>query len=193
MMKTRENILTRRSIRKYTDQPIDRKDLEEILEAGCWAPSAVNLQPWYFVAIQSKEEIKKMADIMHRVADGIEPNLKERFANAPSVVDETVTFIRKLGNAPVYILAFQLKPDYEVEADGVNLSIGAAIENILLAAHEKGIGSCWLTAPVEAKAGNELRDLFAPGKGEMVALITLGYPEKEGKAPKRKDGRFVIL
>lgn len=192
-METRENILTRRSVRQYTDQPISREDLEEILEAATWAPSAVNLQPWHFVAIHSKEELAKMADVMQRVADGILPNLKTRFANAPNVVDETYNFVRGLGNAPVYILAFQLKPDYQVEADAVNLSIGAAIENILLAAHDKGIGSCWLTAPVEAKAGNELREVFAPDKGEMVALITLGYPARVGKGPKRKEGRFTII
>ena len=192
-MNTLENILTRRSIRKYTDQPISREDLVEILEAGTWAPSAVNLQPWYFVAIHSKEELAKMADVMQRVADGILPNLQKRFAAAPAVVDETYEFVRGLGNAPVYILAFQLKPDYKVEADAVNLSIGAAIENILLAAHEKGIGSCWLTAPIEGGAGKELKEMFAPDQGEMVALITLGYPAKESKAPKRKDGRFVIV
>lgn len=137
-MDTRDAILSRRSIRKYTDQSISREDLEEILEAAAWAPSAVNLQPWYFVALHSKEELAKMAD-------------------------------------------------------AVNLSIGAAIQNILLAAHNKGIGSCWLTAPIEAGVGRELGSIFAPDKGEMVALITLGYPAKVGKPPKRKEGRFSIL
>ena len=192
-METREAILSRRSVRKYTDQPISKEDLQEILEAGTWAPSAVNLQPWYFVALHSKDELAKMTDVMQRVADGILPNLKTRFASAPSVVEETYEFVRGLGDAPVYILAFQLKPDYKVEADAVNLSIGAAIENILLAAHEKGIGSCWLTAPIEAGVGKELGEVFAPNQGEMVALITLGYPAKVGKAPKRKEGRFVII
>lgn len=192
-MDTRDAILSRRSIRKYTDQSISREDLEEILEAAAWAPSAVNLQPWYFVALHSKEELAKMADVMQRVADGILPNLKSRFANTPTVVDETYEFVRGLGDAPIYILAFQLKPDYKVEADAVNLSIGAAIQNILLAAHNKGIGSCWLTAPIEAGVGRELGSIFAPDKGEMVALITLGYPAKVGKPPKRKEGRFSIL
>ena len=45
-MNTLDNIWTRRSVRKYTDQPISKEDLQEILEAGTWAPSAVNLQPW---------------------------------------------------------------------------------------------------------------------------------------------------
>lgn len=192
-METRENILSRRSIRNYLSEPVSKEDLQEILEAGTWAPSALNLQPWYFVAIQSKEELAKMSEIMERVADRLEPSLKARFANAPAVVDETTTFIRNLGGAPVYILAFQLKPDYENKADMINLSIGAALENILLAAHDKGLATCWLTAPVETLVGDELRDMFAPGKGSLVALVTLGYPAKEAKAPRRKEGRFTII
>lgn len=192
-METRENILSRRSIRNYLPTPVSKEDLQEILEAGTWAPSAVNLQPWYFVAIQSKEELAKMSEIMERVANRLVPSLKARFANAPAVVDETTTFVRNLGGAPVYILAFQLKPDYENKADMINLSIGAALENILLAAHDKGLATCWLTAPVETLVGDELRDMFAPGKGSLVALVTLGYPAKEAKAPRRKEGRFTII
>lgn len=192
-METRENILSRRSIRNYLPTPVSKEDLQEILEAGTWAPSAVNLQPWYFVAIQSKEELAKTSEIMERVANRLEPSLKARFANAPAVVDETTTFVRNLGGAPVYILAFQLKPDYENKADMINLSIGAALENILLAAHDKGLATCWLTAPVETLVGDELRDMFAPGKGSLVALVTLGYPAKEAKAPRRKEGRFTII
>ena len=192
-METRENILSLRSIRNYLPTPVSKEDLQEILEAGTWAPSAVNLQPWYFVAIQSKEELAKMSEIMERVANRLEPSLKARFANAPAVVDETTTFVRNLGGAPVYILAFQLKPDYENKADMINLSIGAALENILLAAHDKGLATCWLTAPVETLVGDELRDMFAPGKGSLVALVTLGYPAKEAKAPRRKEGRFTII
>lgn len=192
-METRENIWTRRSIRNYLDKDVSVEDLQEILEAGTWAPSGVNLQPWYFVAIHSKEQLAKMETIMARVSDRLEPSLRARFANAPTVVDETLDFVRTLGGAPVYILAFWLKLDYENAADMINLSIGAALENILLAAHDKGIGTCWLTAPVETKVGDELRDMFAPGKGGLVAMVTMGYPAKEGKAPKRKDGRFVII
>ena len=192
-METLKTIYTRRSIRKYKDQPIRKEDLTEILEAAAWAPSAVNLQPWYFVAIQSKEELAKMADVMQRVADGILPNLKKRFATAPAVVDETYEFVRGLGDAPVYVLAFQLKKDYYLEGNSISLSIGAAIENMLLAAHEKGIGSCWLTAPIEAGVSQEIQEMFAPDHGELAALITLGYPANEPKATKRKDGRFVII
>ena len=66
-METRENILSRRSIRNYLPTPVSKEDLQEILEAGTWAPSAVNLQPWYFVAIQSKEELANLEIAYARV------------------------------------------------------------------------------------------------------------------------------
>ena len=123
------------------------------------------------MAVQSKEKLAMLNDIMERVSVKIEPSLRAWFSNAPAVVEETTHFIKKLGGAPVSILAFQFKPDYENTADMINLSIGAALENMLLAARDKGLGTCWLTAPVEAEGGNELRDLFAPGKGPLVALL----------------------
>ena len=186
-------ISSRRSIRAYEDKPVSDEILQELLEAGTWAPSAVNLQPWYFVAIKSKEQMKKLVEIMGIVSQRIEPNLKERFAKHPAVVEETTRFVRQMGGAPVCILAFQYKPNYDKMDSSIVQSVAAAIENILLAAVEKGLGGCWLTAPLEAAVGDELRELFAPGKGPLVAMLTIGYPAQNPKAPTRKDGRYIII
>lgn len=186
-------ISSRRSIRAYEDKLISDEILKELLEAGTWAPSAVNLQPWYFVAIKSKEQMKKLAEIMGIVSQRVEPNLKERFAKHPAVVEETTRFIRRMGNAPVCILAFQYKPNYDNTDSSITQSVAAAIENILLTAVDKGLGGCWLTAPIEATVGDELRDMFAPGKGALVAMLTIGYPAQTAKTPARKDGRYIII
>jgi len=192
-MEIREAILSRRSVRAYQDKPIAPQELQEILEAGMHAPSGVNLQPWYFVAIQSKEKLDSLKEVMGRVSKAIEPGLKERFSKNPAVVEETTRFVHHMGGAPVCILAFHFKPDFEDTAGIVSLSIAAAIENMLLAATDKGIGSCWLTAPVEAGVGTELGAAFAPGKGPMVSMITLGYPVQAAKTPPRKAGRYDIV
>ncbi len=192
-METRQAIMARRSIRSYQDKAISKEDLTEILEAGIYAPSAVNLQPWYFVAIQDKEAMAKLLEIMACVSEEIEPSLRKRFEKHPQVVEDTTRFVKKLGGAPVCILAFQQKEDYGKKPESIIQSVGAAIENMLLAATDKGIGSCWLTAPVEVARDVLLRDTFAPGKGPLLAVIALGYPEKEVKAPARKDGRYIIL
>ena len=72
-------------------------------------------------------------------------------------------------------------------------SIAAAMENILLAAVDRGLGCCWMTAPIETGTGDLLRDLFAPGKGSLVAVLTIGHPARVPKAPARKEGRYIIL
>lgn len=192
-MEVREAILNRRSIRQYQDREIPQTILEEILEAGAYAPSAVDLQPWYFVVIRSRENMLRLAEVMGRVSRQIRPALQERFVRHPEVVEETTRFLRQLGGAPVCILAFVLRPDYTKTESTIIQSVSAALENILLAAADKGLGGCWLTAPLEAGLGDELRDVFAPGKGGFVAMLTLGYPARLPKAPARKEGRYVMI
>lgn len=192
-MEFKDLVLTRRSVRSYQPKPIEEEKLQQILEAGLYAPSAVNFQPWYYAVIKSPTAMKKLATVMSQAAKTMRPALEERFAKHPAVVEETTHFIDKLGGAPVCILAFQHKPEYSKTPGTIVQSVAAGIENILLAAWDLGIGSCWLTAPLEAGVDELLRQEFAPDKGSLVALITLGYPEKIGKAPVRKEGRYDIL
>lgn len=208
-MEFKDVIMNRRSVRSYEDRPVSDEDLKEILEAGLYAPSAVDLQPWYFVAVKSPDEMKKVYEVMGKVSDDCAPALKERFSAFPQVADESIKFIRMLGGAPVVILAFLNKPGLAKTDAPMVESVSAAIENILLAATAKGLGSCWLTAPLqdsnndsgkcwlvpaeEGENSRALREAFAPDKGELVAIVTLGYAKKTPKAPKRKEGRFVIV
>ena len=192
-MEVRETILSRRSIRQYQDREIPRDILDEILEDGTYAPSAVDLQPWYFVVIHSRENMLRLAEVMGRVSRQMRPALQKRFARHPEVVEETTRFLRQLGGAPVCILAFALRPDYSKTESTIIQSVSAALENILLAAVDKGLGGCWLTAPLEAGLGDELNRIFAPGKGPFIAMLTLGYPAVVPKAPARKEGRYTII
>lgn len=190
-MEARECLLTRRSIRKYKPDPISRETLERILEAGLAAPSAINLQHWYFVAVQSPEAMNDLKAIMGQVVEKFTPILEERFSRHPEQVGITNTFMSTLGGAPVCLLAFFLKPDFP-DRDGAMQSVSAAIENVLLAAWNEGIGSCWMSAPQRIGFGPALQERFAPGKGEFVAAITLGYPDQEAKMPPRREGRYTI-
>ena len=191
-MNTMEALLTRRSIRRYKPDPIPAQDLREILAAGAAAPSAVNMQHWYFVAVQSPEAMQEIKDIMGGVVDKFRPVLEERFSRNPEQVGITNRFMSTLGGAPVCVLVFLLKPDYP-DRDGAMQSVSAAIENLLLAAWDKGIGSCWLSAPQRMGFGPALQERFAPDKGEFVAMVTLGYPDQTPKMPPRRDGRYTIV
>ena len=110
----------------------------------------------------------------------------------PEQIGITNRFLSTLGGAPVCLLVFMLKPDYP-DRDGAMQSVSAAIENVLLAAWAKGIGSCWLSAPQRMGFGPAFQRRFAPDKGEFVAAVTLGYPDQQPKMPPRRDGRYLIV
>lgn len=191
-MQTQEALLNRRSVRRYKSDPIPEQDLMDVLEAALAAPSAINLQHWYFVVVKSPEAMAELKEIMKKVMIEFQPVLKERFARNPEQVDLTNNFLVSLGNAPVCVLAFFLKDDYP-DRDGAMQSVSAALENMLLAAWDKGLGSCWMSAPQRMGFGPALQERFAPGKGEFVSAVTLGYPEVVPQMPPRRDGRYIIL
>ena len=191
-MEARECLLTRRSVRKYRQEPLSDELLREILEPALAAPSAINMQHWHFVVVRSPEAMEELKAIMVKVAETFYPVLKERFAKHPETIAETENFLVSLGGAPVCVLVFFLKDDYP-DKDGALQSVSAAVENLLLAAWDKGVGSCWMSAPQRMGFGGELRDRFAPGKGEFVAAITLGRPAQSPKMPPRRDGRYVFI
>ena len=187
-----EALLTRRSIRKYKPDPVPEDLLRELLEAACAAPSAINQQHWHFVALRSPEALADLREIMGRTAERFRPVLEQRFSRNPGTIAETETFLTTLGGAPVCVLAFFLRPDYP-DRDGAMQSVSAALENLLLAARAKDLGSCWLSAPQRMGFGGELRDRFAPGKGEFVAAVTLGWPDQSPSMPPRREGRYTIM
>lgn len=191
-MDAMEMLLGRRSIRKYQDTPIPKAELETVLEAATYAPSAVNLQHWYFVAVQGEERMAELRELMCRVTEKFHPVLSARFANHPQEVTRTERFLTSLGGAPVCVLAFFFKDNYP-DRDGAMQSVSAAVENLLLAAWAREIGSCWMTAPLRMGFGEEIRQKYAPDKGEFVAAITLGYPAETADCPPRKEGRYTIL
>ena len=114
-----ENIMTRTSIRQFTDQTISADTIETLLRAGMAAPTAVNKQPWHFVAVTSKDKLEEMA------------------INNPNA--------RMLEQAPLTIVVcgdMQKALEGEVRALWVQ-DCSAATENILLAAHGLGLGAVW--------------------------------------------------
>ncbi len=196
-MEFRDVIYGRRSVRRFLDKPIDDNILEEIIDAGLWAPSGVNLQPWYFLVIRTPEKLEKYKKVMAEVAKNNRAHLEERFSAHPDIVSSTLHFVEHLGGAPAVILAFRDKPDYTwaLQDEGIVQSIGAAMENIMLSAYDHGLGACWMTAPAQAHMTSSIRDEFAPGHGELVCMAVLGYPEEGAipKAPKRKDNKYALI
>lgn len=191
-METKEAILGRRSVRKYTDEPVSDEDLKEIIEAALAAPSGINLQPWYFVVVKSEEKLKELSEITGQVFGKFKPVLDKRFERNPEAIEETKDFLNSLGGAKVCILVFLLKPDYEDYTTVVE-GTSAAIQNLCLMAYDKGLATCWLTAALRVGLGKELQEKFAPGKGDYLAMVTLGHPAVKPKMPPRREGRYEII
>lgn len=196
-MELKDCIYGRRSVRHYEQQVISDELLEEILDAAMWAPSGVNLQPWYYVVIRSWEEMRRFREIMGEVSEKNRGHLEARFQNHPEVISDTLSFLRSLGNAPAVVLAFRDKPDYsEVLPDeGVVQSIAASMENLVLRAYDLGIASCWMTAPVQAQMAETIRDTFARGHGNLLCVAALGYAKEDllPQAPKRKPDKYRLV
>lgn len=191
LMELMEAIKTRRSIRKFTDEPVPREKLEKIIEAAMWAPSGQNLQPWYFVALTKDEDLAFLISEMGTTAFSERKKLEVRFKNNPEVVEETLEFLSAMGGARTILLAFLNKPTYSEDMIPSCIeSVSAAMQNAVLMAHAEGIASCWVEAVCQA--GDALHEKFAPEHGKLIGGIILGYPAMEAREIPRKAGRFEI-
>jgi nitroreductase len=164
-METIEAILTRRSIRHYTDQPIAKETIDILLTAAMYAPSASNKQPWHFVVIDDR-------DILNAIIE-FHPHAK-MLANAKCAI--LVCGDSELALAPGYI----------------PVDCSAASQNILLAAHGMGLGACWLGIHPREERIAEIRKIIAlPENIHPVSLISLGYPAKQPSKPERFDASRI--
>jgi len=181
-----EAIKGRRSIRRFKPDPVPQEVLERIFEMAIWAPSGMNLQNWYFLVVtgERKEALVRLAS---KGYDYIEPVLKEVFAEKPPVVEATKKFFSRLGGAPVLVLAFY-EPTKERPETSVQ-TVAAAIQNLLLAAHAEGLGTCWMTGPVHV--ADQINEFLEIRNKRLVAVIPMEYPDESPPAPKRKPNRVV--
>ncbi len=191
-METLNVLLERRSIRKYRAVPVPDEILEEIVRAGLYAPSGLNLQPWYFAVARTAESMQLVRASMAVVALRFSPVLQQRFREHPEVIEETQNFLVTLGGAPACILVFAHKKDQGAR-DNVLESTAAAIQNMQLAAWNRGVGACWIAAPKYVDCSGLFEAAFGAGHGEFIAAVTLGYPAEDPKPHKRREGRWTFL
>ena len=168
-MNAMENMLTRRSIRQYKQDPISEEVLAKILEAGTYAPSGMNKQAAVIVAVTNKEMRDRLA-AMNAAVMGVD---KDPFYGAPVVL---VVLADKQVRTAVY--------------DG-SLVMG----NLMLAAHELGVGSCWIHRAKEVFETEEgkqiLKDLGIEGDYEGVGNCILGYADCEQPAARPRKENYV--
>lgn len=165
-MELLEGIFSRRSVRRYTAEPVADHLLREVVRAGCWAPSGLNNQPWRFVVVR-------------------DPAIKE-------ALSRLTRYHRIVQAAPVLIAVYcDTSAMYHELKD--HLAMGACLQNMLLAAHGLGLGSVWL-GEILCNAERVRAVLGLPDGYELMAIVAIGHPVSRGgrRTSRRSIGELVL-
>ena len=153
-----DTILNRRSVREFTDKPISKEEINTILNAGRWAPSGLNNQPWRFAVVRNPETIQKLSECTH--------------------------YSSIVAGAPLLIAAF-LDTEHSYNRTKDIQAIGASIQNMLLACCELGLGAVWLGEILnQHEKVNSI--LSCPSKLELMAVLAIGDPAPGKRTSSRK-------
>lgn len=150
-------IRSRRSVRDFTDETVSKDAINAILDAGRWAPSGLNNQPWRYIVVQERATIEEIATCTH-------------YSNV-------------VQGAPLLIAVFL---DHEAEYNYVKdaQAIGASIQNMLLACCDLGLGAVWLGEILNRKEKvNSILD--APDMLELMAVLAVGHPVEKNRTSTR--------
>jgi nitroreductase len=189
----------RRSIRAFQDRPVPRADLERLLEAATWAPSADNRQTWRFIVFRGERKAE-LASLLRSFVDEMHPGANpllwvhrrglRRSAQVIAGSAATVTAWATFGpeSLPLRIAARgDLSPLFSWTM--VVQSVAAAVQNLLLEAHALGLGAVWIGYP--CLAGPEIGTWLGEG-GVLQATVALGYPAESPGEGRRKPVRDVV-
>jgi len=157
-----EAIRTRRSIRKYDRRPVPEESVKKILEAGRWAPSANNVQPWNFIVLRD-ERVRN--DVARATSYG------KFLAEAP------------LGIAVVIDPAASTHP---VEDGAI------ATQNMILAARALGLGTCWIGSYGSAYEERVKEILGVPKGRRLLSIVSVGFPAESPESARKELGELVF-
>ncbi|MBE6022103.1 MAG: nitroreductase [Cellulosilyticum sp.] len=204
-----EGIYERKSIRKYTEAPVQKEDLMTCLKAACQAPSPKHQQNWHFVVIQNREMISQIANLVKARHESIaayaeDEKTKEKFM-------KLMRYYTLFEGAPVLVVVYA-KPYFMIEekilkqeenmqevieaiksTQSAAQAIGAAVENFLLTATHLGYGTCYMTGPAHAKKEIEALIGTVSESYEMMSMIAMGVPvESVSDKPERMPLEEVV-
>ena len=206
-MDTQESLLNRRSIRKYLSKPVAPELVKKIMTAATWAPSGGNGQPWrFYVATGAKRD--EFIQAMVEVAGPNSPSIEAFDEMMIPAIEEGLRLVGK-GNAPTAVSKkldedFQKHNDYgsfrffqapvaivvaRPQTGGSLMDIGAAVENLIIAAQGEGLGTCWLGKPL--RFSDTIRKVLGIPKDEnLVTCVSLGYPDNDSPINNTERSRL---
>lgn len=200
-----ELLASRRSVRRFRADAPPRQLLEQLLEAAVTAPSASNKQPWRFLVVSDRERIAALAgavrEAVARIGDHVEPaclaafrsygEYFTRFEAAPVLIVPLCRRLTILSHLVDPALPAADRARIEaMERDSGLIGAALALENLLLMAHELGLGASGMTGPLVAL--DRVRALLeVPPSWEVVAFVPVGWPDEEPRPTDRKPAASV--
>jgi nitroreductase len=184
-----QTIRKRRSIRSYEAKPVPRDMLNTIIEAGNEAPSAINSQPWRFVVVEGQDAKRKLLGAALPQAKKITEAVKDVDPQRYAMIKKRQAELQD----PVYYSAPSI---IFVIGNGryAAHSCPLACENMMLAAHALGLGSCWVGFGAMVTEDPEVRSLLELGEGDSIyGPILIGYAKGEAKRPPKKEPKVKWL
>lgn len=181
-------IKRRRSIRAYEQKQLKDEEIQTILDAGMWAPSGGNGQPWYFTVVQKQELLKEISDVAKVNAQQVFPQMKNLLGNESFHV---------FHNAPTVVFVSGTTGS-QMETQVVTCDTSAAVQNMLLAAESLDIGSVWMLMPLVAFEGEKgqsfVKRLQIPEGYKVMHAVSLGYKKvTPEKGPERKENKINYI
>ncbi len=191
-MEVFDAIKTRRSIRNFTDAPIDDDTINKIIEAGRWAPSWANTQCWKFVVVRDPEVKAAVAETLVdiQLPDRVVDNPAKKAIKTVPVLLAVCAEIGKSGGKPGPGATGGETNYVTDKGDWFMFDTALAVENMCLAIHDLGLGTVILglyDAPAAEKVLN------VPEGNRIVVLMPIGVPAREGKAPPRKELAELVI
>ena len=192
-----EVLRQRRSIRRYLSKPIPEDALMEIVSSASWAPSAHNRQPWRFVIIDNPGNRVYLADAM---GAQLRSDLSADGIPTEKIDEDCARSKNRIVSAPALLLLCLSMTDMDVYPDEQRAqaeylmavqSVAMAGQNLMLAAHEAGLASCWLCAPLFCTKTVQ-KCLNLPSDWQAQGLITLGYAAVERNKTRRPVSEMIL-
>jgi nitroreductase len=191
---TLETINSRRSIRMFTDQPVDDADIQTILQAANQAPSAHNQQSWRFIIVKGRKKQELARLVSSRAAEFPRPSTallrmaSRSIASAPVVI--AVANTGELIEHGTDLFKIDKKIAYDFFRTMEIQSSAAAVQNLLLAATSIGLASVWLGILFLLK--DEVLEFLGEPAGEFMAVIPVGHALKSGRSPKKRSLQMIV-
>jgi coenzyme F420-0:L-glutamate ligase/coenzyme F420-1:gamma-L-glutamate ligase len=190
-------ITCRRSIRRFLPDEIPADSIRALIEIVQWAPSPHNSQPWRFVILSPATKHTLGSAMAARLFDA----LRDQGLSEPESRTRATHSMNRIDNAPSAIITC-LSPDGLAlvgndELDGLERtmavqSVGAALQSLFLVAAERGIGACWMAAPMYCP--DTVNSVLAlPKDWSPQALVLMGYPADDGRVRPRRPLASVVL